>query len=235
MRIHFIQHEPLEGPAGILDWAVSKGASTGFTHIYRGDSFPDHDSFDWLVVMGGSMGAYEEDKFPWLKTEKTFLELTLKNHKTILGICLGAQILANVLGAQVKKNSFKEIGWFPVTLTQAGLDSPFFKGIPSTFQAFHWHGDTFDIPESGQCLASSEACPNQAFTAQNNRAIGLQFHLETTWTSAQDMIANDTASINEKAPYIQDTAAIFSKKQEFLALEGLLFKFLENLKQATAL
>lgn len=234
MRIHFIQHEPLEGPAGILDWAIAQGASTSFTHIYKGDIFPSHDSFDWLVLMGGSMGAYEEDKFPWLRTEKNFLELTLKKQKTILGICLGAQILANVLGAQVKKNAFKEIGWFPVTLTQDGLTSPLFKGIPTTFQAFHWHGDTFDIPKSAKLLASSAACTNQAFATSDNRAIGLQFHLETTWASAQDMIANDTVSIQEKGPYIQEETSIFSRKEDFLVLEQLLFSFLENLKQATS-
>lgn len=233
MRIHFIQHEPLEGPAGILDWAVSQNAFTGFTHIYRGEGFPVPDSFDWLVIMGGSMGAYEDDRFPWLKTEKAFIETALKNNKTVLGICLGAQVLANVLGAQVQKNAFKEIGWFPVTLTQAGLDSPLFQGIPSPFQAFHWHGDTFDIPASAQLLASSEACLHQAFATQDNKAIGLQFHLETTWASCQDMITNDSASVHEKGPYIQDTSAIFSKKQDFLALERLLFKFLTNLKQAT--
>lgn len=233
MRIHFIQHESLEGPAGILDWAVSKDASTAFTHIYRGDNFPHPDSFDWLVVMGGSMGAYEDDKFPWLRSEKTFLETTLKNNKTVLGICLGAQILANVLGTRVKKNAFKEIGWFPVTLTQDGLNSPIFKNIPSTFQTFHWHGDTFDIPLSATHLASSEACRNQAFATSDNKAVGLQFHLETTWTSAQDMITNDSVSTCEKGAYIQDKTAIFSKKQYFLDLEQLLIKFLENLKQAT--
>ncbi len=233
MRIHFIQHEPLEGPAGILDWAVLQGASTGFTHIHRGDSFPAPDSFDWLVVMGGSMGAYEDDRFPWLKTEKAFIETVLKNDKTVLGICLGAQILANVLGASVKKNAFKEIGWFPVTLTPDGLNSLFFQGFPATFHAFHWHGDTFGVPSSAQLLASSDACRNQAFATLDNKAVGLQFHLETTWPSAQDMIANDATSINEKGPYIQNKTAIFSKKQDFLALERLLVRFLENLKQAT--
>lgn len=234
MRIHFIQHEPLEGPAGILDWAVAQGAFTSFTHIYKGDAFPAPDSFDWLVVMGGSMGAYEEDKFPWLKTEKAFIETALKNAKTVLGICLGAQVLASVLSASVRKNAYKEIGWFPVTLTQAGLDSPLFKGIPSTFQAFHWHGDTFEIPDSAELLAGSKACRNQAFATLDNRAVGLQFHLETTWASAQDMLKNDAEATNEKGPYIQEPAAIFSKKGDFLALEGLLVRFLENLKQATA-
>lgn len=235
MRIHFIQHEPLEGPAGILDWAVSQGASTSFTHIYGGDGFPHPDSFDWLVVMGGSMGAYEDDKFPWLKTEKAFIETALKYDKTVLGICLGAQILANVLGASVKKNAFKEIGWFPITLTPNGLNAPFFQGFPLTFSAFHWHGDTFQIPLSAQLLASSDACTNQAFATLDHKAVGLQFHLETTWTSAQDMLANDVNSINEKGPYIQEIETIFSKKQDFIALEGLLFKFLKNLKQATGL
>ena len=116
-RLHYIQHVPFETPGSIIDWARTSGVALSSSHMYKDESFPDTGAFDLLVVMGGSMGVQDGAKYKWLKAEKDFIETALKADKPVLGICLGAQLLADVLGAGVRKNRDKEIGWFPVTTT----------------------------------------------------------------------------------------------------------------------
>ena len=119
MRIHSIEHEPFEGLANIEVWAKSKGHTITRTRIYKNEGFPDIDDFDWLIIMGGSMSTYEEEKYPWLIPEKKFIGDAIAKKKLLLGICLGSQLIADVLGGKVSPNTYKEIGWFPVFLTPA--------------------------------------------------------------------------------------------------------------------
>ena len=216
MRLHYIQHESFEGIGAIGGWAAQRGHSLSGTHIYRGERLPGMEDFDFLVVMGGPMGVYDDKEYPWLNEEKRFLESAVKAGKLTLGVCLGAQLLANVLGAKVQKNPVKEIGWYAVSLTPLGWDSPVFKDLPATFNAFHWHGDTFAIPQGALHIASSEACPNQAFIYED-RVVGLQFHMESTPKSVEAIMKGCPAELLEEGEYIQEadkvlgTAALFSE------------------------
>ena len=139
--------------------------------------------------MGGPMNVYEEQTYPWLAREKDLIKDAIDAHKIVLGICLGAQLIASVLGAAVTKNHEQEIGWFPCTLTDEGRRCPLFAQFPRRFDALHWHGDTFELPDGALLIASSEACTDQAFVYKE-KVIGLQFHLESTARSIDRLIAN---------------------------------------------
>jgi len=174
VRLHYLQHVEFEDPGLILEWARSAGHSVGGTALFRGESLPAVDALDWLVVMGGPMGDGDEGLYPWLGPEKRLIREAIGAGKTVLGICLGAQLIAGVLGAGVRKQPFREIGWFGLRSIMPEA-SAFF---PSEFTAFHWHGDTFDIPGGAVRLCGSEACANQAFSLDGGRVLALQFHLE---------------------------------------------------------
>ena len=133
------------------------------THVYRGDPAPALDSFDRMVVMGGPMGVHDEQEHPWLAPEKAFLRRVVDAGKSIVGVCLGAQLLANVLGARVYRNPHREIGWFPIELTAAGTADPVFGPLAPGLSVYHWHGDTFDLPPEAVHLARSAGCAQQAF------------------------------------------------------------------------
>jgi len=173
------------------------------------------------------MGVYDEDEYPWLKDEKKFIERSIKSGKKILGICLGAQLIADVLGGKVYKNRYKEIGWFDVQLTSEGKKSKFFSDLPERFTAFHWHGDTFEIPDGAVHTARSEACENQAFVYED-RVVGLQFHLETDLQTAKGLIENSEEELKEKGIYIQSPEYILSREDNFNTIEKLLYRFMDR-------
>ena len=172
MRLHYLQHVCFEGLGSIGQWAQERQYGTSVTRLYCNDVLPDLDTFDMLIVMGGPMGVGDEKCYPWLKSEKEFLSKVIAADKPVLGVCLGAQLLAEVLGARVYPNAEKEIGWFPVQLTEEGRRSGFFQGLPSELEVFHWHGETFELPQGASLLASSTACRNQAF-AYEKRVFGV--------------------------------------------------------------
>lgn len=189
MHIHFIQHVPFETPAWLLTWAKTNDYSFSTSHLYQEETLPDPQNLDLLIVMGGPMGIHDETNYPWLKQEKLFLKHCIESGKLILGICLGAQLIADVLGADVSPNTEREIGWFPITKAEAIKNHPAFKNWENTFTAFHWHGDTFTIPDGALPIGSSEACKHQGFIYED-RVIGLQFHLESTAQSIHTLIEN---------------------------------------------
>ena len=193
----------------------------------RGAALPGLESFDFLLIMGGPMSVNDEAQFPWLVDEKKFVAQAVNAGKTIVGVCLGAQLIASVLGSRVYRNSEKEIGWFPVRLTQEGLRSRSFKGFPSEFTAFHWHGETFDIPAGAVRLAESGACANQAFE-YDGRVVGLQFHLETDEASAGKLIENCGGEI-KPAPFIQGAGEMMGKRERFEELSRSMETLLGNL------
>ncbi len=230
MNLHYIQHVPFEGPGSILEWADERNWNTANTMLYNNESLPDIESFDVLVVMGGPMGVHDEEQYPWLAQEKEFLQMVIDSGKPVLGICLGAQLLANCLGAHVQKNIVKEIGWFPVSLTPPGWDSPVFKGIPATFEAFHWHGDMFRIPEGGLHMANSEACPNQAFTWKD-KVIGLQFHIETTRESLESIVRNCGDELRVESEYVQRPEVILDESRDLSPMKNILFQLMDNIAE----
>ena len=231
MRIHYFQHVPFETPANIKNWAKEKGHSIKGTHLYKNQPFPDFASFDMLVIMGGPMGVYDEDKYPFLKKEKVFIENTINLGKKVIGICLGAQIIAEVLGAKVYKNKYKEIGWFPVNLTEESKKSFLFESFPEEFTPFHWHGDTFELPQNAKKIAYNEATENQAFEFNNGKVVGFQFHLETTIESAQALIQNSQEELKEKGKYIQSEKEMLSKNEYFTVIKYLLYDFLDRIEK----
>lgn len=227
MRIHYLQHVPFEDPANILHWAQRNGHSLSRTLMYNEEPLPDIGSFDWLIIMGGPMNIYEEHEFAWLASEKEFIKKAISAKKIILGICLGAQLIADVLGGNVYKNEFKEIGWFPVFLTPESKNLKTFVGIPEQFLSFHWHGDTFQLPPGAVLLASSEACVNQAFVFQE-KVIGLQFHLESTHASIGRLI-NESSNELTTDTYIQQSDQILAQREAMLEIQTILEKLLDNM------
>lgn len=173
------------------------------------------------------MGTYDVDKYPWLFKEKEFILQTIKAGKKVLGICLGSQLLAEILGGKVYKNTEKEIGWFPVTLTFEGKNNVLFKDMEDTLNVFHWHGDTFTLPEKSIHLISSAGCENQAYLYQNN-VLGLQFHFEATPESINSMLVNDSEDLETLAKFIQNRQEILNSLHYSHRANEILFILLER-------
>lgn len=210
MRIHYLQHVPFEDLANIEGWARSRGHDLSRTLLFSDEEFPDQSGFDWLIIMGGPMNIYEHEMYPWLAKEKEFIRLAVAGGKIVLGICLGAQLISDVLGGRVTKNSCREIGWFPVRLTEAGRASSIFSALPDEFAALHWHGDTFSVPPGALRLAESDACANQAFIL--GKAVGLQFHLESSMESVDRLLENCGDELTE-GPYVQKPGDLANQKE----------------------
>ena len=190
MRLHYLQHVPFENPGSILTWASKNGHLLTNTQLYKNDPFPEQRDFDWLVVMGGPMNIYEEEIYPWLAAEKAFIRDAIASGKVIIGLCLGGQLLADVIGGKVTKNPYQEIGWLPVRLSEEARSSPLFSFFPQQPIVFQWHGDTFSIlPEDAKCIAESDACQHQAFMYRK-RVFGFQYHLENTLSIIKGLVEN---------------------------------------------
>ncbi len=226
-RIHHLQHVAFEGPGSIAIWAEMHGYPLTATHLYNGDGFPPQDDFDCLVVMGGPMNIYEYDLYPWLTAEKKFIEHSIKKQKTVIGICLGAQLIADVLGQKVYSGQQKEIGWYPVFKTESARQTPAADFLPDETNVFHWHGDTFDIPQGALHLASSEACDSQGFI-YDRRVVSLQFHLETTRASATLLIENCGDEI-VAGRFIQTPDDMLADENRFQTVNRLMANLLESL------
>ena len=205
MNVHILQHVAFEGPGSIADWCAARNARITTTRLYDGDALPNVDPLDLLIVLGGPMSVHDEPALPWLRAEKRFLASALEKGKAVLGICLGAQLLAHVGGARVYANPEREIGWFDIERAPEAV-GPF--GFPQRLTVFHWHGETFDIPSGARRLARSEACENQAF-AWGDRVIGLQFHLETTPRSAEMLIEHARVDLRP-GRYVQSEADLLA-------------------------
>ena len=186
MRAHYLQHVPFEGLGSIKTWLQSTRAGLTSTKFFEDPALPDLADIDLLIVMGGPMSVNDELDYPWLAAEKEFIRTAIEKDKAIIGICLGAQLIASAMGASVYPNREKEIGWFPVTAEPVSDTKDLFS-FPQELLVFHWHGETFALPEGAVRLASSAACENQAFQL-GRRVIGLQFHLETNPDAAQYLV-----------------------------------------------
>lgn len=229
MNIHYLQHVPFEGLSSIEPVLINNGHQLSVTHLYLNETLPALDEFDWLIVMGGPMGIYDHHQYPWLSAERTFIKSAIEQQKKILGICLGAQFIADALGAKVYKNQHKEIGWFE--LKRSNLEKTILADqLPETFNAFHWHGDTFDLPQGAVHLCQSEACLNQGFI-YDNRVIGLQFHLETTLESATALIENCTTDLDQSA-YVQTADTMLADLNAFKMINQQMLTILTALEQA---
>ncbi len=214
MNIHYLQHVPFEGPAKIGEWALDNKHNLTSTKLYENIALPPVESIDWLVVMGGPMNIYEEKDYPWLVQEKKFINEAIEAGKTVLGVCLGAQLIADVLGAKVYRGQHKEIGWLPIELTYEAKNSGLFGSLPEQFTVFHWHGDTFDLPAGAIQLAKSKGCEQQAFL-YGDHVLGLQFHLESTVESVQKLVKHCKSDISE-GEYVQKAETMLSESQNYV-------------------
>jgi len=229
MRLQFFVHLSHESHHNIIDWAEKKGHLTTFTHFLKGDELPSLDDFDWLMVMGGFQSAWEEEAYPWLIQEKKLIGAALKAGKTVMGICFGAQVLADVLGGQAFPNEHQEIGWREVSLTSEGRESFLFRNVPGNFLTFHWHGDHFSLPPGCSRLAFSDASPNQAFISRRYRAVGLQFHPEMTLESVRQA-AEKFGDKWVKGPYVKGREAILAQTSLIPDTYWLMAALLDNLE-----
>jgi GMP synthase-like glutamine amidotransferase len=244
MRIHYIQHEEFETPGSILGWALRQGHPVTRTLIYLQDAgsaqgggkaalpalsvLPAMEDFDWLVIMGGSMNVYEEDKHPWLAPEKRFIAEAVKAGKTVLGLCLGAQLLAAALGGRVTRNRYREVGWHPVSLNKAARKNPCLSFLPGEPVVFQWHEDTFsELPPGALLLAGNKACAHQAFV-YGERVFAFQFHLEINEAILR-AIGENCAGEPAPGTYVQSPGELSAHPEYIRACESWMDEFLTRL------
>jgi len=227
MRLLILQHVPFEGPAAIARWAEQCNHSTAYINCTDQPVYPSLSDFDGLIILGGPMGV--NDSLPWITAEVNFIKQAIEGDKIVLGVCLGAQMIAAALGASVRKNHEKEIGWFQVEQkNDPGSGSRLKKALPSSFTCLHWHGDTFDIPKDATHLYRSAACENQAF-AFNDKVVGLQFHLEFDITTTQRVADASTAELAEGGQFVQSIQEILADPRRFETANSLMFDLLNEL------
>ena len=178
-KVLVFMHVETEGP-GTLSWFMdSLGIRIRKIRLYKGENPPgDASKFDAIISMGGPMNVDEEDDYPFMKKEVAFLKRAITANIPVLGICLGAQLVAKACCARVNKMNEEERGWKKVFLTDEGKRDSIFQRLPDYLNVFQWHGDTFEIPYGGELLATARDCPHQAFRYRN--AYGFQFHIEVT-------------------------------------------------------
>ncbi len=227
MRAHYLQHVPFEGLGSIEPWLRVAGYEITNTRFFESTRLPDLDDVDFLVVMGGPMSVNDEGELPWLVHEKQFICSAVQAGKPILGVCLGAQLIASAMGARVYPNHLKEIGWFPMQAVRRD-DCTYFR-FPDAIEVFHWHGETFDLPSGAVRLAQSDGCENQAFQLGKS-VIGLQFHLETTPETAREIVANCRAELSPSKYVQSETVILAAAAEKYRAINDLMVEVLSFLQ-----
>jgi GMP synthase-like glutamine amidotransferase len=218
---------PYEGPGIISHWIEKNNHNLHFTRQYLSESLPDADQVDLLVIMGGPMNVFDFHIHPWMQEEVEWVTAFIGSGKPVLGICLGAQILAVSLGSDVTPGEYREIGWHNLQFLPSLGDYRICPALPSTRKVFHWHGDTFSIPEGAVRIAESQAFPNQGFI-YNHSVIALQFHLEVTPASVKDLVENCREEL-VAGPHIQSEKEILEEDRFFHDNQKLMFRFLDYL------
>jgi len=225
MNIHFLQHVPFEDLGALEPWVVKPGNRVTSTRLYEDIRLPFVDLFDVLIIMGGPMSVHDEDRHRWLLAEKELIRKALDKGKKVIGICLGAQLIAEVLGASVSLNPVAEIGWFNVELSDEALSQAAFQGFNKSITPFHWHGETFTLPAEAIAIGKSAACANQGFL-WNNQALALQFHLEITQEGITGLLNNCREDLKE-GTYVQDGGSMI-RPDLIAASNQLAFQLMSN-------
>lgn len=209
MNVHAILHAAFEKPGIIEHWAIEKGYQFSVTHSYLGETLPDISAIDFLILMGGPQSAVKFDQYPYLIDEVELVRKAVRRQKAILGICLGAQIISESLGAKTEVSPNKEVGVFPVQLTKDGLQDPLFKLFPEKFNVMHWHNDMAGIADNGILLAKSGGCPRQIIR-YTDRVYALQFHMEMTIDIVKDMLRHCDTDLQPSSQYVQTMEQLLS-------------------------
>jgi GMP synthase-like glutamine amidotransferase len=229
LKIHYFQHVPFEGLGCIEEWITLSGHSLTSTRFFESAILPEISDIDWLIVMGGPMSVNDEKQYPWLAAEKRFVRKAVDEGKTVLGICLGSQMVSAALGAKVYQNKEKEIGWFDIELTCFAKSDRLFIDMPDRIKVFHWHGDTFDLPEKAVHLAFSKGCKNQAYSYKD-KVLALQFHLEPTENSLRQMIDAGREEL-KSGLYVQTEQELLRHGQLIETNREILFTLLTKMSE----
>lgn len=224
MHLHLLQHSPYHGPGRIADWLSSMGHSHTVFHLYDGETPPSLADGDALILLDGPMHVLDDDQHPWLKRERKLIARALDGNKPLLGIGLGARMIAAELGATVGRGTFAEVGWHEVTLAP---ESPF--DLPERFTAFMWHRDVFALPEEALPLGGSSGSPVQGFAWDAGRALGLLCHLEITRSAVDVLLAKgERPEGSDASPHAQPDEAILADDRRFDRLAPLLDRLLSQ-------
>ncbi len=210
LRAHCFQHLPFEKPGSLERWFEEHGYLLTYTRFFESVNLPELGMVDFLIILGGTMSVNDEDQFPWLVAEKRFVRAAIESGIPVLGICLGAQMIASAMGARVFPNAEKEIGWFPIYAVETDDRSVF--SLPARQTAFHWHSETFDLPPGAVRLAKSEGCEHQVFQLGDS-VIGLQCHLEATPQTVKALLANIGVPL-APSKYVQSAREILAAGHE---------------------
>lgn len=231
MNIHFIIHEYFEAPGAYEVWANKHGHTITYSRVYLGDSLPhDIEDIDFLIVMGGPqdpLTTIEQCPHFDSKGEQDFILRTIDARKVVLGICLGSQLIGESLGAKYEHSPEREIGKFPIVLTDTGLKHPLFNHFGKTIEVGHWHNDMPGLTNDAQIIAYSEGCPRQ-IVAYSDLVFGFQCHMELTKDVVSLLIKNDDLSEAAKYRFVDEPSALLNHDYE--EMNKKLHEFLDKLE-----
>lgn len=228
-EIHVLQHVPFEGPATVSDWAADRGVELRIWPVYEGRPLPDPATVSGLLLLGGPMSVHDEGAHPWLRQEKAFVRAVMERRVPVMGICLGAQLIAQSLGAPVTVQPQAEIGWHRLTLTSAARRHRLFRDFPAALDVMHWHGETFECPAGMTPVGTTEACANQGFFEPGGRVLGLQCHLEWDAATAARLVEAAAGELDSDSPYVQAPARILHRDAPFDGMRPWAYRLLDRL------
>ncbi len=230
VKVHFVVHEDFEGPAAIEHWATGRNFDVSYSRVYLGERLPSDPFFDLLVVMGGPQSpdtTVEECSHFDAAKETALIRRAIDSNKYVIGVCLGAQLIGEALGAKYDHSPNKEIGAFPIALTEAGRRDLLVSSFPDPAIVGHWHGDMPGLTDVAEVLAMSEGCPRQ-IVRYTRKVYGFQCHLELTLAAVEGLIANSVEELASLAgsPYVESPEQLRSHSYD--EMNALLHNFLDD-------
>ena len=232
MHIHFIIHEHFEAPGAYEIWGKSRGCSLSYTRVYQGDPLPEElGGTDLLIIMGGPQSpATTREECPWFdaQAEKALISRAIEEGKTVIGVCLGSQLIGEALGAAFCHSPEKEIGKFPVRLTDAGKANPLFEDFGHELNVGHWHNDMPGLTPQAKVLAYSEGCPRQ-IVQYGERIYGFQCHMELTPEVVELLIEHSQNDLSRAAEFRFVETAEKLRSHDYREMNQVLFSFLDKL------